>query len=127
MNINYQEPDLRKVYDLVNVEHGFRFVVYGKDTMVVSNCQSTGSDITMMWTAKVADLVKERNIDARPCVYNFHDESIWYVENNYINDMKEVYTDACDYVNQVLHSHNWICKLKVDPSTGQTLWDIKND
>ena len=90
-------------------------------------CQSTGSDITMMWTAKVADLVKERNIDARPCVYNFHDESIWYVENNYINDMKEVYTDACDYVNQVLHSHRWICKLKVDPSTGQTLWDIKND
>lgn len=95
--------------------------------LVNRSCQSTGSDITKLWTVQVAKLVRERKLDAHPAIFNFHDETIWNVRPDQVEDLKQVYKDACDYINNMLINLGWVCLLKVDPSVGNNLWEIKND
>ncbi len=95
--------------------------------LVNRSCQSTGAGITMRWTATVADLVKERGIDAHPSFYNFHDETIWNVKPEHWEQLKQVYLDACQIENDRLTKLGWECKLRVDPSVGNNLWEIKSE
>ena len=117
----------RKVYDLLSVEHGHKFVVYGKTPMVVSNCvQGGGHDLQMMFGMYVADAVKEAGLDARPFIYDLHDATYWEVREDQLEEYLKLSTAAADKVWEWCKNElGWNCKLSVSAAYGKTLRELK--
>ena len=117
----------KRVYDLLNVEDGHKFVVYGKTPMVVSNCvQSGGHDLQMMFGMHVADLVKANGLDARPYIYDLHDATYWQVREDQLEKYLELSTQATDKVWEwCVTKLGWTCRLKTSFAYGRTLRELK--
>ena len=115
------------MYDLLNVEDGHRFVVYGNTSMVVSNCvQGGGHDLNMMFGMFIADLVKEAGLDAKPYIYNLHDAVYYQVREEQLEEYLTLTDKATSMVWDYCKTNlGWTCELKTSKAFGRTLKELK--
>ncbi len=118
--IPYQEET---VYDLLNCGPRKRFVVLGTEPVLVSNCQSTGHDCTVLWIVTYSRMLNEAGIEWQPWIADFHDESIIAVREDQAEAAKEILErTSADAVNRLL---NGKIPLKLVGSITDNLADIK--
>lgn len=118
-----QDPNERKVYDLVNVENGHRFVVYGEQPMVVSNCiQSTGHGILTLYIRLVSEELDRQKIPWNPVILDLHDATTVETPTEYAEQVAEVMRWGIAEVNRIL---DWKIKHSGIPVIGDNLADVK--
>jgi hypothetical protein len=91
------------VYDILDVENGHRFVVYGTRPMVVSNCvQSAGHDLLLIWLNILTKMFTEEGIRFRPWLVDFHDEALVEIHNSDLIRAKEIMgTESFQRLNEL--------------------------
>ena len=99
------DPNAVRVYDLLNVTKGNRFVVLGHRPMVVSNClQGAGHSILL----KLLDFIREglylHDVPYKPVVLDFHDETIFQVPEAWVETAKEIIETAYKELNRWCNS-----------------------
>lgn len=111
------------VYDIVNCGPRRRFVVFGKQPFVVSNCvQSTGHDIHMLGLVILRRLLFERGLEYTWVIADFHDEAILEVPKGTEKEVIQCFYDMEKELNAQLNSY---VPIKIDPAVGVSLADFK--
>lgn len=84
--------------------------------------QSTGHDVLMTFLLILNRLRLKANINMRPWIADFHDETIWIVSNEYVQPAIDLFNQALDELNQQLC---WSVQMTGEVKAGKTLADFK--
>ena len=89
--------------------------------------QGGGHDLQMMMGERVADRVKDRNIKARPYIYDLHDATYWQVHEDDFDAYVKAGDDAAEdlWENFCVSKLGWNCKLSVSLAYGRNLKELK--
>jgi hypothetical protein len=85
-------------------------------------CQSTGHDILLMLLTKINHHRKARQIPMYPWMVDFHDETVWEVEEAYADEAAAILTQSLTEVNEWLDP---VIPIKGEPMIADNLADIK--
>ena len=65
-------------------------------------CQSSGHDFLLVYLAYIQELRKERSVEMYPWISDFHDETMWEVPVNQIDEAKQILLDSLVKLNEFL-------------------------
>lgn len=100
------------------------FVVTDRKKKDVVNifCQSTGHDCTDLLIMNVERLAKEAGLNPKPIIPDYHDETIWMIEEEHAEQLAQVMRDAVAAVNEFI---NFSIPLKGDPEITENFTKFK--
>jgi hypothetical protein len=86
--------------------------------------QSTGHSILMMLIKHIDRLRQECGIEMYPSIVDFHDETLWEVRSDQIDDAKQLFKDAYAALNEELGG---IIPIQGGLVVAKTLAEVKAD
>ena len=84
--------------------------------------QSSGHDITDLFIREAEKLFRERKIDTKPVIPDYHDETMWMVADAQRDAAAKCLSDAVEVVNDLLQ---FKIRLKGEPEITKTFTEFK--
>lgn len=86
--------------------------------------QSSAHDLLSFWVLRIAELVKERKLRAKPVILDCHDSTSWQAPKEEVEALEQVFRDALAWLNETVRM---TVPVKVEMKRFQTLAGLKGE